>query len=153
MDVLLDGLYGLYTKMMGEKQRQHMEAERLYSAAIKVVDMIVKEDDEADRSALLKPFITSTFFTSHPAPVTSKTETIEQSYNPEWNFKEKIFYILREKRKKMTAGEIALAIRGEEPNTKMSVEKSVTLTASDMGVKGDIECKKEGVRNYYWIKS
>lgn len=72
-----------------------------------------------------------------------------QQYNTNMNWQQKIAIAMRLIGKPATAREIAVKIKELEPDSMLSIDKSVELTTSRMYKSGEIAARKEGVKNYY----
>ena len=89
---------------------------------------------------------------SQPKAPTGKapgTNAGGQQYDANMNWQQKIAVAMRLMGKPATAREIAVKIKELEPNSQLSVDKSVELTTSRMHKNGEIAARKEGVKNYY----
>ncbi len=90
----------------------------------------------------------------HNKPSQTATKPIaagagEQQYNTNMNWQQKIAIAMRLIGKPATAREIAVKIKELEPDSMLSIDKSVELTTSRMYKSGEIAARKEGVKNYY----
>lgn len=89
---------------------------------------------------------------NEPLKVTNDKPDNLPGYDEKMGWDKKVVYILSQTYKPATAKEIAAEIRKLEPNSRMSVEKSVELTTSRLSKAGIINARKEGVKNYYSAK-
>jgi hypothetical protein len=76
---------------------------------------------------------------------------VPKEYNEKMMWTEKILYALNELRLPATAHQVASAIHGLEPDSNLSIEKSVELTTSRMFKNKIINAKKEKNKNYYYL--
>jgi hypothetical protein len=87
-----------------------------------------------------------------PSQTTAKpaaASTGAPQYDTNMNWQQKIAIAMRLIGKPATAREIAVKIKELEPDSTLSIDKSVELTTSRMYKSGEIAARKEGVKNYY----